>query len=73
MLKDRLARFNGKSAILYVGGGSEVEVHENRDKMVDSLNSTKNTLIHGILPGGGSALLHASKLLDFVELDNRTS
>lgn len=55
---------------MYVGGNSEVELHENRDKMIDSLNATKNTIINGVLPGGGAALLHASKLLDFVTLDN---
>lgn len=39
-------------------------MNENRDKLIDSLNATKNTMKYGMLPGGGTALAHASKLLD---------
>lgn len=63
-MKERLARFEGKTAVAYVGGASEVEIHENRDKLVDSMNATRNTMKEGILAGGGSALAHASKLLE---------
>lgn len=70
VLKERLARFEGKTAVAYVGGGSEVEIHENRDKLVDSMNATKNTMKEGILPGGGSALLHASKILDLLPVNS---
>jgi chaperonin GroEL len=45
-------------------------MHENRDKLVDSLNATKSTLKYGVLPGGGTALLHASKLLDYLEIES---
>ncbi|CAK65331.1 unnamed protein product (macronuclear) [Paramecium tetraurelia] len=68
-LKDRLTRFDGRTAIVYIGGKSEIEMHENRDKLVDSLNATKSTLKNGVLPGGGTALLHASKLLDYLQID----
>lgn len=44
-------------------------MHENRDKLVDSLNATKSTLKNGVLPGGGAALLHASKLLNYLQID----
>lgn len=44
-------------------------MHENRDKIVDSLNAAKNTLKYGVLPGGGAALVHASKLLNYFTID----
>jgi len=57
-------------AVIYVGGGSDTELNENRDKMVDSLNATRNALIDGVLPGGGVALAHSSKILGLLKLDN---
>ena len=44
-------------------------MNENRDKLIDSLNATKNTLKYGMLPGGGTALAHASKLLDLLPFE----
>jgi chaperonin GroEL len=70
LLRERISRLNGKIAIAYVGGRSESELNENRDKLVDSLNATKNTLKSGMLPGGGTAMAHASKLLDFVPVES---
>lgn len=50
-----------------MGGSSEAELHENRDKIIDALNATRSTLKNGVLPGGGSAYFHASKLLEGFE------
>lgn len=60
---ERLTRLNQLQATIYVGGVSEVEIGENRDLIVDSLNSARAALENGILPGGGAAMFHASKLL----------
>jgi chaperonin GroEL len=60
----------GKIAIAYIGGKSESELNENRDKLIDSLNATKNTLKFGMLPGGGTAFAHATKLLESLPYDN---
>ncbi|KAM3140584.1 hypothetical protein pb186bvf_007396 [Paramecium bursaria] len=65
--QERRKRFDSKSAIIYVGGSSEAELHENRDKIIDALNATRSTLKNGVLPGGGSAYFHASKLLEGFE------
>merc|ERR1712130_758720 len=56
-----------------VGGSSEVEVNEKKDRMNDSLNATKAAVAEGIVPGGGVALLYATKILDDIDalgLDN---
>ena len=47
-----------------IGGGSDVARGEERDIIVDSLNSARSAMQHGVLPGGGVALFQASKLLD---------
>lgn len=59
-------------ATIQIGGASEVEVGEKKDRVTDALNATKAAVEEGIVPGGGSALLHASKTLDDVKvkLDN---
>ena len=62
-LQDRLARFVGGVAIVYVGGLTEVEMKERKDRVDDALHATKAALEEGILPGGGVALLNASSLL----------
>ena len=62
-LQDRLARFIGGVAIVYVGGHTEVEMKEKKDRVDDALHATKAALEEGILPGGGIALLNASTLL----------
>ena len=63
IMRDRLTRLNQLQATIYVGGSSELEQGEIRDLMVDSLNSARAALENGILPGGGAAMFHASKLL----------
>eukprot|EP00798_Chlamydomonas_sp_ICE-L_P030687 gene30687-35714_t len=65
-LQERLAKLSGGVAVLKIGGGSEVEVGEKKDRVVDALNATKAAVEEGIVAGGGAALLHASKTLDAV-------
>src|SRR6056300_1735472 len=62
-LQERLAKFMGGIAIVHVGGHTEVEMKEKKDRVDDALNATKAGLEEGILPGGGIALLNASMLL----------
>ena len=63
-LQDRLAAFLGGVAIVHVGGHTEVEMKEKKDRVDDALSATKAALEEGILPGGGIALLNASKFLE---------
>jgi len=77
VLQDRLAKFIGGVAIVYVGGLTEVEMKEKKDRVDDALHATKAALEEGILPGGGIALLNASKMLadiigDIDEEDKQT-
>ncbi|KAG2426300.1 hypothetical protein HXX76_013057 [Chlamydomonas incerta] len=65
-LQERLAKLSGGVAVIKIGGASEVEVGEKKDRVVDALNATKAAVEEGIVPGGGAALLHASKTLDDV-------
>jgi chaperonin GroEL len=69
-MKERLAKLSGGVAVIKVGGSSEVEVNEVKDRLNDSLNATKAALEEGIVPGGGTALLLSSKKLDALKLDN---
>ncbi len=62
-LQERLAKLSGGVAVIKVGGGSEVEVSEKKDRFVDALNATRAAVEEGIVPGGGCALLWASKHL----------
>jgi chaperonin GroEL len=62
-LQERLAAFIGGVAIVHVGGYTEVEMKEKKDRVDDALHATKAALEEGILPGGGIALLNASKML----------
>ncbi len=59
-LQERLAKLSGGVAVIKVGGSSEVEVGEKKDRVVDALNATRAAVEEGILPGGGVALLKAS-------------
>jgi len=68
-LKERLAKLTGGVAVVKVGGASEVEVNEIKDRLNDALNATKAALEEGIVPGGGTALLYASMKLDELKLD----
>jgi len=63
-LQERLAKLSGGVAVIKVGGASEVEVNEKKDRVVDALNATRAAVQEGIVPGGGKALLHCSTLLD---------
>jgi len=68
-LQDRLAKFIGGVAIVYVGGHTEVEMKEKKDRVDDALHATRAALEEGILPGGGIALLNASRMLDEIEIE----
>jgi len=68
-MKERLAKLTGGVAVIKVGGASEVEVNEIKDRLNDALNATKAALEEGIVPGGGTALLYASQKLDALRLD----
>lgn len=69
-LQERLAKLAGGVAVLRVGGSTEVEVKEKKDRVDDALNATRAAADEGIVPGGGIALLKASKVLNGVEGDN---
>jgi len=62
-LQNRLAKFMGGVAVVHVGGHTEVEMKEKKDRVDDALHATKAALEEGILPGGGIALLNASEML----------
>ncbi|EKM49649.1 uncharacterized protein PHACADRAFT_265217 [Phanerochaete carnosa HHB-10118-sp] len=62
-LQERLAKLSGGVAVIKVGGSSEVEVSEKKDRYDDALNATRAAVEEGILPGGGVALLKASLML----------
>jgi chaperonin GroEL len=65
-LQERLAKLAGGVAIIRVGGATEVEVKEKKDRVEDALNATRAAVEEGVLPGGGVALLRAIKALDAV-------
>jgi chaperonin GroEL len=60
-LQERLAKLAGGVAIIKVGGATEVEVKEKKDRVEDALNATRAAVQEGIVPGGGTALLRAKK------------
>ena len=60
-LQERLAKLAGGVAVIKVGGATEVEVKEKKDRVDDALNATRAAVEEGIVPGGGTALLHATK------------
>jgi chaperonin GroEL len=66
-LQERLAKLAGGVAVIRVGGSTEVEVKEKKDRVDDALNATRAAVEEGIVPGGGTALLKASKALKGVE------
>ncbi|WP_296679168.1 chaperonin GroEL [Novosphingobium sp.] len=63
-LQERLAKLAGGVAVIKVGGASEVEVKERKDRVDDALHATRAAVEEGIVPGGGTALLYATKSLD---------
>ena len=69
-LQERLAKLAGGVAVIRVGGATEVEVKERKDRVDDAVNATRAAVEEGIVPGGGSALLFASQALDDVTPGN---
>jgi chaperonin GroEL len=69
-LQERLAKLAGGVAVIRVGGATEVEVKERKDRVDDAMNATRAAVEEGILPGGGVALLRAVKALDRIKVDN---
>ncbi|MER9851947.1 chaperonin GroEL [Mesorhizobium sp. M0106] len=69
-LQERLAKLAGGVAVIRVGGLTEVEVKERKDRVDDAMHATRAAVEEGILPGGGVALLRAAKALDNVAVDN---
>jgi len=69
-LQERLAKLAGGVAVIRVGGATEVEVKEKKDRVDDALNATRAAVEEGVLPGGGVALLRAIKALDAVKTEN---
>src|SRR5512135_2030582 len=69
-LQERLAKLAGGVAVIRVGGATEVEVKEKKDRVDDALNATRAAVEEGIVPGGGVSLLKASKVLDGFKGDN---
>jgi chaperonin GroEL len=69
-LQERLAKLAGGVAVIKVGGATEVEVKEKKDRVDDALNATRAAVEEGILPGGGVALIRAQKVLDKVNTAN---
>jgi chaperonin GroEL len=69
-LQERLAKLAGGVAVIRVGGATEIEVKERKDRVEDAMNSTRAAVEEGIVPGGGSALLKAVKALDKVNPEN---
>lgn len=69
-LEERLAKLSGGVAIVEVGGASEAEVKERKDRIEDALHATRAATEEGIVPGGGAALLYAARALDGLEAAN---
>ncbi len=69
-LQERLAKLAGGVAVIKVGGASEVEVKEKKDRVDDALHATRAAVKEGIIAGGGVALLYATKALDAVKPEN---
>ncbi|MFN0217590.1 MAG: chaperonin GroEL [Hyphomicrobium sp.] len=69
-LQERLAKLAGGVAVLKVGGATEVEVKERKDRVDDALHATRAAVEEGIVPGGGVALLRAIKALDNIKVEN---
>ncbi|RTL89758.1 chaperonin GroEL [Ancylobacter rudongensis] len=69
-LQERLAKLAGGVAVIRVGGATEVEVKEKKDRVDDALNATRAAVQEGIVPGGGIALLRAKKAVEKLTSDN---
>ena len=69
-LQERLAKLAGGVAVLRVGGATEIEVKERKDRVDDAMHATRAAVEEGVLPGGGVALLRAIKALDKLKVHN---
>ncbi|KAH9267750.1 chaperonin GroL [Batrachochytrium salamandrivorans] len=69
-LQERLAKLSGGVAVIKVGGSSEVEVGEKKDRFDDALNATRAAVEEGIVPGGGTAFIKASRILQNLKPEN---
>lgn len=69
-LQERLAKLVGGVAVIRVGGATEVEVKEKKDRVDDALNATRAAVEEGIVPGGGVALLRAKAAAETLQSDN---
>jgi len=69
-LEERLAKLAGGVAVIRVGGATEVEVKEKKDRVDDALHATRAAVEEGIVPGGGVALLRSAKSIEKVSVDN---
>jgi chaperonin GroEL len=69
-LQERLAKLAGGVAVIRVGGATEVEVKERKDRVDDAMHATKAAVEEGILPGGGTALLYAIRALEGIKAAN---
>ncbi len=70
-LQERLAKLSGGVAVLYIGAASEVEMKEKKARVEDALHATRAAVEEGIVPGGGVALIRASKALDTLTPENQ--
>ncbi|PWR23982.1 chaperonin GroEL [Zavarzinia compransoris] len=69
-LQERLAKLAGGVAVIKVGGSTEVEVKERKDRVDDALHATRAAVEEGIVPGGGTALLYATRALDKLKIEH---
>merc|ERR1719424_2013083 len=69
-LQERLAKLSGGVAVLRVGGATETEVNEKKDRVTDALNATRAAVEEGIVAGGGTALLYATRALGDIPTTN---
>ncbi len=69
-LQERLAKLAGGVAVLRVGGATEIEVKERKDRVEDALNATRAAVEEGVVPGGGAALLYATRALKNLQPEN---
>ncbi|MDH5531164.1 MAG: chaperonin GroEL [Paracoccaceae bacterium] len=69
-MQERLAKLAGGIAVIKVGGATEIEVKERKDRVDDALNATRAAVQEGVVPGGGTALVHAGKVLSALKGDN---
>lgn len=69
-LQERQAKLAGGIAVLRVGGATEIEVKERKDRVEDALNATRAAVQEGVVPGGGVALVHAGKVLATLKGEN---